>query len=329
MTPAVRAAGGALAALVAAAVGLAVGLSALLPFAEAAVEESPPAVPEPRVAFFAMLRDARPVALTVTEAWQKVPIVVEAEDLLRDPTLWNRMHFGDWDRVSEPLRSVGLGRMMLRYRAASSGPRVWKAMTPEDWDGVPQPVRAMAFIRIADYWVEHYGVGASVGLPSREAADTLATILMVESWFEHRATNVDSAGNRDLGLPQASDYFRASLERRHRQGSLEFRLEEHDYFSPWLAILAGAVWLDLMLDEAGGDLDLAVRAYRKGIEAARRGAAQEYLENVKRKRERFIRNRGAPPTWDLLSRRLRRRGPASRTPLPRASPASGTPGGVS
>lgn len=311
MTPPVRAAGRVLALLLGAAVVLGAGLSGLLSLAEDAVDVSPPEVPEPRAAFFDLLRDTRVVSLRVTEAWEKVPIVVEAEDLLRDPTLWNRMHFNDWDRVPEPLRTLGLERMITRYRPVTSGPGAWAAMTPEDWDAVPQPMRAMAYIRMAEFWAEHYGVGAGVGLPWREAADTLATILMVESWFEHRAVNVDVEGNRDLGLPQASDYFRESLERLHREGRLAFGLEEGDYFDPWTAILAGAVWLDLMLDEARGDPDLAVRAYRKGIHAARQGAAQEYLENVKRKRERYIRNRGASPAWDLLSRRLR---PRTRRP---------------
>jgi hypothetical protein len=56
----------------------------------------------------------------------------------------------------------------------------------------------------------------------------------------------------------------------------------------------------------GGDLDLAARAYRKGIYAANHGAAEEYLENVKEKRDRYILNHAAPPTWTFLSRRLRR-----------------------
>jgi hypothetical protein len=294
-----------LALALAATVGLAVGVPGLLSLAESSVEATPPAIPEPRLAFFDGLRDARPVPLNVTEDWEKVGLVVEADDLLRDPTLWNRMNFDDWDRVPESLRTVGLDRMIARFRAAPSGPEVWEAMTPSDWDRVPQPIRAMAFIRIAEYWAEYYGVGVGVGVPWRDAGDTLAAILMVESWFEHRAVHVGPRGNRDLGLVQASDYFRARLERLHREKWLDFRLEEDDYFNPWLAILAGATWLDLMLHETRGDLDLAVRAYNRGIEAARAGAAEEYLENVKHKRDRFIRNRGAPPTWDLLSRRLR------------------------
>ncbi len=293
-------------ALVSAA-ALVTGIALLLPRVEAAFDRPPPPIPEPRTAFFDLLRDARPVSLVVTEAWQKVPIVVETDDLLRDPTLWNRLHFDDWDRVPEPLRRAALERMIARYQPQLAGPDVWEAMTAEDWDFVPQPLRAMAFIRISEYWAEYYGIGVGSGLGPRDTAATFATILMVESWFEHRAVHVDENGNRDLGLPQASDYMRVRLEHLHRARWLDFRLEERDYFNPWLAILAGAVWFDLMIKEARGDLDLAARAYRKGIFAANHGAAEEYLHNVKQKRDLYILNRAAPPTWSFLSRRLRGR----------------------
>jgi hypothetical protein len=280
--------------------------AALLPWFELGVRASPPPVPEPQLALLPLLRDTSQLRVDVTEAWRKIPLVVDAEDLFRDPTLWNRMNFDDWDRVPEPLRRKGLDRMVARYRRVTSGPRAWVAMQPRDWDTVPQPVRAMAFVRIAEHRADHYGVGAAWGVPAREAADTLAALIMVESWFEHRAVNVDVAGNRDLGLPQASDYFRDRLEALYRQGRLDFHLDERDYFNPWLAILAGAAWLDIMITEAGGDLDVAIRAYRKGIDAARRGEAADYAQSVLRKRSRYIRNSGAPPTWSDLFRRLRR-----------------------
>lgn len=307
----VRAAGRALAAALLAVVCVGAWGAALLPLAEHAVITSPPDVPRPVAPIFPLLRDARPVRLTVTEAWRKLPLEVEADDVRRDPTLWNRMNFDDWDRVPQPLRGEGLDRLVARYARAVSGPEVWQAMTPEAWDVVPQPVRAMAFLRIAEYWAGQRAVGTAWGLDPREAGDTLAALVMVESWFEHRATTVDVNGNRDLGLAQASDYCRDRLAALHRQGRLDFSLAEADYFDPWFAVLAGAAWLDLMIDEARGDLDLAVRAYRKGIGAARRGEAADYAENVVRKKDRFVRNRGAPPAWDALSRRLRQV-PASR-----------------
>lgn len=55
-----------------------------------------------------------------------------------------------------------------------------------------------------------------------------------------------------------------------------------------------------MIDEADGDLDLAVAAYHVGISAAEAGQGAEYAANVVRKRRRFIRNMSAPPAWTYL-----------------------------
>lgn len=184
-------------------------------------------------------------------------------------------------------------------------PRVWDGMEAEDWDRVPQPMRTLAYRQMVAYWAGHYDVGAEYELLPGVVADTLAAIVMSESWFEHRALLVNRDGTRDIGLGGASDYARNRVRQLHEGGLVDVGPEDGAYANPWMATRFVALWMALMLDEAGGDLDLAVRAYHRGIAEAHDSLGTTYLHTVHRRLSRFIRNQHAPPAWDYVWRRGR------------------------
>jgi transglycosylase-like protein with SLT domain len=213
------------------------------------------------------------------------------------------MHLANWNTVSRSLREDALDRMLTRYRPVLMNPRVWDTMSAHDWDAVPQPIRTLAYRQMVAYWTGFYGVGERYELDPGAVRDTLAAIMMSESWFEHRAVSGSPSGNLDLGLVQVSDFARDRLRQLYRNGIVDVGLEDEAYFNPWSATRFLALWMSLLLDEARGDLDLAVRAYNRGIAYAIDEAGATYLDTVHRRLRRFIRNQDAPPAWDYLWRR--------------------------
>ena len=101
------------------------------------------------------------------------------------------MHLAEWNTVPDPLRREGLDKMLARYRGLLMNPRVWDGMDAEDWDQMPQPMRTLAYRQMVAYWAGYYDVGARFELLPGVVADTLAAIVMSESWFDHRALLVN------------------------------------------------------------------------------------------------------------------------------------------
>jgi hypothetical protein len=248
-----------------------------------------------------MYVDRVPVSITIRGA--AAPWRTTASELRGSVELWRRMHLEDWNAVPEGLREDSLDRLLDHYYPILMSPDRWDRMDADSWDVIPQPIRTLAFRQMAAYWAGFYGVGDRYGLDPVVIRRTLAAIAMSESWFDHRAISISRDGNRDLGLAQASDYARERFRTLHERGVVDVRLEDDEYFDPWKATRFLALWFRFLLDEADGDLDLAIRAYHRGTAGAADRLATGYLEVVKRRQHRFIENRGAPPAWDYFWRR--------------------------
>jgi hypothetical protein len=250
--------------------------------------------------------DLTPVAASISVPGAQLPWPATADAVGRDVPLWRMMHLADWNRLPPSLREPALDRMLRLFEPILASPQAWDRMTPSDWDRVPQPVRTVAYRHMTDYWAGYYDVGGAFDLPRGLVADTLAAIVMSESWFEHRAFGVNRDGTVDVGLGGASEFARARLRQLHEWGVVDVALAEEDYFDPWLATRFVALWLRLMIGEADGDLDRAIAAYNRGIAAAGDSLGRAYLDTVRRRRTVFIRNQGAPVAWDYVWRRARR-----------------------
>lgn len=184
-------------------------------------------------------------------------------------------------------------------------PQRWDAMTAADWDDVPQPMRTLAYRQMTAYWSGHYSLGRAYGIRPLVVSNMLSAIVMSESWFDHRAVGKNRGGSLDIGLGGASENARRRLRELFNLRLVDVRLEDAAYDNSWMSTRFAALWMSLMLDEARGDLELAVRAYHRGIAEADDELGTVYLATVHRRLSIFIRNQNAPPAWDYVWRRGR------------------------
>jgi hypothetical protein len=286
--------------------------TAYLPEVAAEWLDSPP--PQvPHVQIDQALYDLSAVPVTTSALGHRLHSIVTADALRTDRTLWRRMHVADWNAVPPAIRNHALDAMMRRYRSTITEPERWAAMTAVDWDEIPQPVRAMAFCRMVEHWRDVYDVGARFALDESAVDETLAAIVMSESWFEHRAEYTGPDGRRDVGLGQTSAWTRDRMRRLYAEGLVDVYLTDDDYVNPWHATRFVAIWMNLLLDEVDGDLDMAVRAYHRGVRRAMDARGSSYLAMVEHRRHRFIANHDGTPAWDYIWRRVGRWQQARRT----------------
>jgi hypothetical protein len=89
------------------------------------------------------------------------------------------------------------------------------------------------------------------------------------------------------------------------RGEITIAPSDADYFNPWVATTLTTIWFERELGRVAGDVDLAIRAYHRRLDAALDDKGTKYHTRVVRLRERYIRTQGASDSWRFLARAIR------------------------
>ena len=172
----------------------------------------------PAIDVYAALVDATPITVTITVATERVERDTTVDDVERNLTLWRSMHLADWNTVPEPLRYHALDNMFARHRHILMNPHQWDANARARL-GSCAPADAHSGVSADGCLLGRVTTMLAAGIVSpRLVADTLAAIVMSESWFDHRGVFVNRNGSRDIGLAGASDFARERVRQLHKLG---------------------------------------------------------------------------------------------------------------
>jgi len=192
--------------------------------------------------------------------------------LLYNETVWKDMFWKEWDALPLNIMQRAVDKQFADY-SIYLHPSQWKSMNSEEWDDVPGVIKLGAFLKMIEIEsietkLTDYFLGSELS-----AKQVMAGIILTESFMFRNAV-----WNDDKGLTQISPYAKNKLKNYP-----DFKhLKKIDLFNPYVAIKAGTKWFKNALEDANGNLDIAISAYNTGINSAKRNTkyARKYRSVV-------------------------------------------------